>query len=113
MNRLLKLLIACKILDDDSTVSLSSCLMIVLIVKVALTTALDWPTLSALFVTLLGYNGKKLIRMKSQDTTAAVDGELKQTLDAHAAQITHVTSQVSKLLSASSVSTVMDQLRGL
>lgn len=112
MNRLLKLLIACKILDDDNTVSLSSLLMIVLIVKVALTTALDWPTLSALFVTLLGYNGKKLIRMKSNDNTAQVDDALKATLDAHAAQITHVTSQVSKLLSASSVNSVMDQMLG-
>lgn len=112
MDKIIKLLIASKILDDDKTLSLSSVLMLVLIVKVALTPTMDWSTISALFLALLSYNSRKLIRLKAAKQTATADDQVKSTFDAHAAQITHLTSQVSQLVSASSVNSVMNQMLG-
>lgn len=54
----LELLIASRVYDPDGTVSLTSVLMMVLIIKLAVM-PVDWGTAVALFMALANFNAKK------------------------------------------------------
>lgn len=70
VHRFLKII---KICDADGTVSLTSLMMMTLIVRVACTSQLDWTTVSALFLGLANYNGKKMFArdLASKDVSDA------------------------------------------
>lgn len=112
MQKFKKFLVTMKVFDSDQTLSLTSLLMLVLIVKIAVVKDLDWMAVSALFLALCNYSAKKVIRLQDKKQTAEVDDQLTATLAAHAAQITVVTDQVSKIVSAQQVNSVMSQMIG-
>ena len=59
MNKIDKLLVKLKIFDSDNTLSITSLMMLVLIFKVGMSPTIDWSIISALFLGLANYNGKK------------------------------------------------------
>jgi hypothetical protein len=52
-------LVKAKICDPDGTLSLSNLTLMVLIVKLATISSLDWVTMSTFMLTLLNHNAKK------------------------------------------------------
>ena len=77
INKLANLLVKTKLLDPDYTVSTTSILMFVIIVKIALLPTLDLPTITALFVTLMHANAKRFnsFMTKQSDQTKAAELE--------------------------------------
>lgn len=103
-----KFLVASRILDQDETLSISSILMLVLVVKIAIAPALDLPTVASLFLALANYTGKKVINLKKEDLTAKQDSKL----DDHIQALAEVKASVASLQSASSQQTIMNQIMG-
>src|SRR5688572_1505574 len=105
------LFVKARLLDPDYTVSTTSILMFVIIVKIAFMPVLDLPTITALFVTLMHANAKKFNVFKSKVTQAKRDDELEALKTQLAAQdakdrkaIEQLTQQVQELNKASNFS---------
>ena len=76
--RLLKVL---KIFDKDGTLSLTNLGVAVLLYKIGTAAALDWPTASALLLSLLSYNYKRMLNAKADATVQAEVAKLSQLED--------------------------------
>lgn len=59
MKKLDDFLVRAKVCDPDNTLSLSNVMLMVIIVRLATTQALDWTTLSGMLLVLLNHNGRK------------------------------------------------------
>ena len=77
----LKLLKTLKIFDRDGTLSLTNLGVAVLLYKIGTATALDWPTASALLLSLLSYNYKRMLNAKADATVQAEVAKLSQLED--------------------------------
>lgn len=71
------ILVKSRVLDPDYTVSTTSLLMFVIIVKIALMPSLDLPTITALFVTLTHANMKKLNIFRTKQAQGKRDAEVE------------------------------------
>lgn len=108
LNKFQTFLRLARITDEDNTVSLSSLLMWVMAVKVALSPACGLPELSCLFLALLNYNARKFWqsrRHKYSDETLAALNNLN-------AKIDHTNAQVQVLHNAGSMANIVNQFRG-
>jgi len=83
MNIFFKLLSFLNLLDSAGTsLSITNIALIVVITKLGMTATFDWPTASALLLTLLNYAHK---RVSNQEDTASIDpslvGQLQSDVD--------------------------------
>jgi len=68
------LLIKLKILDDDQTVSLTSCALWLVLIKLAIVSTASLTEVGGLLIAMSAYQGKKLIKGKqNQDNDAAIE----------------------------------------
>jgi len=70
-------LIKWKLCDADGTLSLSNVLFMVLIVKLALATTLDWTTLSAILLSVMNHNARKWFAKSKADKTVTDQEQLQ------------------------------------
>lgn len=91
MHKLDNMLIKLKIFDVDGTLSITSLMMFVLIGKVAATSTMDWTIISAMFLGLANYNGKKWFA-KSK---ASKDLSDKARIEAVEKEVKSLTSTIS------------------
>lgn len=76
--RILKVL---KIFDKDGTLSLTNLGVGILLYKIGTAAALDWPTASALLLSLLSYNYKRMLNAKADAAVQAEVAKLAQLED--------------------------------
>lgn len=74
---MIPMLKALKLVDEDNTLSLSNLLLLVIIIKIAVISAVDWATLGSLAVIVLNHNARKMFRAKHQDKTVSSTSELE------------------------------------
>jgi hypothetical protein len=70
--------VSLKVFDPDMTLSLTNIGVLVLIVKIATASTIDWPTTASLMLALLAYNHKKILRNKERATEAEAENKLKE-----------------------------------
>jgi len=75
VRRMKTLLVSLKIFDPDMTLSLTNVGVLVLIVKIAAASEIDWPTTASLMLALLAYNHKKILRNKEK--VKEIEGQTK------------------------------------
>lgn len=63
--------------DSGGVLSLTNALLLVLIAKIAVSPALDWQVICALFLALANYNGKKWLAKLSEDKVIKDSDRLK------------------------------------
>lgn len=71
MNKLKALLRSLQLFDSSNKLSLTSIGVMVILVKIAMAPTLDWTTASALLLSLLSYNFKKVLNTKQAQAEAA------------------------------------------
>ncbi|HEY9664468.1 MAG TPA: hypothetical protein V6C65_38985 [Allocoleopsis sp.] len=67
-----------KIYDPDNTLSLSNIAFMVLTIKIALASNLDWVTMTSFMLILLNHNSKKWFQKNKADRQIASQNQLAQ-----------------------------------
>lgn len=67
-----------RILDEQGNLSLTNIGVMVLIVKIALSSPIDWPTTASLMLALLAYRHKKHVAKKAVSANVAADSKVTE-----------------------------------
>ena len=72
---------ALQLFDRDNKLSLTSIGVMVILTKIALAPVLDWATASALLLSLLSYNHKKILMAREKDKESTDQLKIKEIED--------------------------------
>ncbi len=100
MNKFEKLLVQLRIMDADKTLSLTSILMMVLIVKIAMVPVLDWASLGVILLTLVNYNIKRVSYIKSKKVDDSVQDKLKKIEENTQDRLNKMDTELKQLISS-------------
>jgi hypothetical protein len=101
------LLIALKILDPDNTISLTNIGVMVVLVKIGSAPTIDWPTISALLLSLLSYNFKRKLNRDAETAEAEAANKLQELAQTESLKLAEVEKKIAELNQAFAVKSML------